>query len=178
MLVSAKETAAFNETVCSKKNSKQALLVSACLLGQRVRYDGDHAQLASTALMTQLNANFILVPICPELLGGLTTPRLPAEIVRQNQRIEVINISGKNLTDAFHVGAHKAGDIALQHGIKRALLKSKSPSCGRGLIYDGSFTGRLLAGDGIATQHLQSIGVQVFHEDEIELLLNDIPINI
>ena len=177
MLVSAKETADSKEMVCSKESVKEALLVSACLLGQRVRYDGDHAQI-SAALMNQLNANFTLVPICPELLGGLPTPRLPAEIVRQDERIEVINISGKNLTDAFHGGANKAGDIALQHGIKRALLKSKSPSCGSGLIYDGSFTGRLHEGDGITTQYLQSMGVQVFHEDEIELLLTDTYINI
>lgn len=173
MLISGKETAGSKETVCSKENSRQALLISACLLGQPVRYDGDHAQI-SAALMTQLNANFTLVPICPELLGGLSTPRLPAEIVCQDERIEVINISGESLTDAFHGGANKAGDIALQHGIKRALLKSKSPSCGSSLIYDGSFTGRLRAGNGITTQHLQSMGVQVFHEDEIELLLTDI----
>ncbi len=64
MFVSAKETADFKETVCSKENSKEALLVSACLLGERVRYDGDHAQLASAALMTQLKVNFTLVPIC------------------------------------------------------------------------------------------------------------------
>lgn len=155
----------------SKTTDRQALLVSACLLGQRVRYDGNHAQLANTDLMAQLQASFILIPICPELLGGLPTPRPPAEISQQKDKIEVISITGTNLTKAFDIGARRAGDLVLHHGIKLALLKSKSPSCGRGSVYDGSFTGRLRAGDGVTAQYIQSLGVQVFNEHEIEALL-------
>ncbi|MBO1531296.1 DUF523 domain-containing protein [Psychrobacter sp. F1192] len=155
----------------SKTTDRQALLVSACLLGQRVRYDGNHAQLANTDLMAQLQASFILIPICPELLGGLSTPRPPAEISQQKDKIEVISITGTNLTKAFDTGARRAGDLVLHHGIKWALLKSKSPSCGRGSVYDGSFTGRLRAGDGVTAQYIQGLGVQVFNEHEIEALL-------
>lgn len=151
--------------------NKQALLVSACLLGQKVRYDGEHSQLADTDLLTQLHVKFTIIPICPEMLGGLPTPRPPAEIQQQNNGIQVIDCNGKPETAAFIAGANKACDLARQHKVTRALLKSKSPSCGRGLIYDGSFTGQLRKGDGITVQCLQEMGVQVYHEGEVDLLL-------
>lgn len=152
-------------------DDKEPLLVSACLLGQPVRYDGNHAQLSSNELLIRLRNKFKVIPICPELLGGLPTPRPPAEIQQQGDRIEVIDCNGKCETNAFVMGAKKACDLAYQYKIIRALLKSKSPSCGRDLIYDGSFSGKLRKGDGITAQYLQQMGVQVYHEGEIDLLL-------
>lgn len=150
---------------------KETILVSACLLGQRVRYDGNHAQLADSELLTRLRAKFKVIPICPEMLGGLPTPRPAAEIQQRNDRIEIVDCDSKSYTTAFIAGAQKAANIARQHQVTRALLKSKSPSCGRGLVYDGSFTGQLREGDGIAVQCLQDMGVQVYHEGEIEIVL-------
>ena len=154
-------------------NDKEPLLVSACLLGQPVRYDGNHAQLDNNDLLTQLRTKFYVIPLCPEMLGGLPTPRPAAEIQQRDGRIEVVDCNGELQTLAFMTGAKKAVDLARQHNVTRALLKSKSPSCGRGLIYDGSFTGQLREGDGMTAQHLQAIGVHIYHESEIELLLAD-----
>ena len=154
-------------------DDKEPLLVSACLLGQRVRYDSHHAQLDNNDLLTQLRAKFYVIPLCPEMLGGLPTPRPAAEIQRREGRIEVVDCHGKLETAAFMAGAKKAVDLAHQHQVTRALLKSKSPSCGRDLIYDGSFSGQLRTGDGITAQYLQTIGVQVYNEGELELLLAD-----
>ena len=152
---------------------KENILVSACLLGQLVRYDGDHARLADNELLTRLRTKFIVIPICPEMLGGLSTPRPAAEIKHQNNRIEIVDCDGKSYTAAFITGAQKAANMARQHQVTRALLKSKSPSCGRDLIYDGSFTSQLREGDGVTVQYLQDMGIQVYHENEVALLLGD-----
>ena len=154
-------------------DDKEPLLFSACLLGQPVRYDGNHAQLDNNDLLTQLRTKFRVIPFCPEMLGGLPTPRPAAEIQQREGRIEVVDCHGKLETAAFMEGAKKAVDLARQHNVTRALLKSKSPSCGRDLIYDGSFSGQLRTGDGITAQYLQTIGVQVYNEGELELLLAD-----
>lgn len=153
---------------------KEPILVSACLLGQRVRYDGGHAQIAHSELLMRLRTKFKVVPICPEMLGGLPTPRPAAEIKHQGNRIEVVDCDGESNTAAFVTGAQKAANIARQHQVTRVLLKSKSPSCGRGIIYDGSFTGQLRECDGITVQQLQDMSVQVYHEGEIDILLSDI----
>ena len=154
-------------------NAKEALLVSACLLGQRVRYDGGHAQLADNELLTQLRSKFTVIAICPEILGSLATPRPAAEIQQRSGGIEVVDCAGQSVSAAFIKGAEQASIIAQQQQVTRALLKSKSPSCGRGLIYDGSFTSQLCQGDGITVQHLQALGIEVYHEGEIGLLLDD-----
>lgn len=152
---------------------KETILVSACLLGQRVRYDGNHAQLNDSELLIRLRAKFTVIPVCPEMLGGLATPRPAAEIQQHNGRIEVVDCDGKLETAAFIKGAKQACTIAIQHQATRVLLKSKSPSCGRDFIYDGSFTGQLRKGDGITVQYIQEMGIQVYHEGEINLLLKD-----
>ena len=152
---------------------KETILVSACLLSQRVRYDGNHAQLSDSELLIRLHTKFTVIPICPEMLGGLPTPRPPAEVQQHNGRIKVVDSGGLPMTAAFTKGAQRACAIAMQHQATRALLKSKSPSCGRGVVYDGSFTGQLREGDGITVQYLQEMGVQVYHEGEINLLLED-----
>lgn len=149
------------------------MLVSACLLGQRVCYDGDHAQLADDVLLTQLRSKFTVIAICSEILGSLATPKPVAEIQQRSGGIEVVYCARQSVSAAFIKGAEQASIIAQQQQVTRALLKSKSPSCGRGLIYDRSFTSQLCQGDGITVQHLQALGIEVYHEGEIGLLLDD-----
>lgn len=143
---------------------KEKLLISACLLGTPCRYDG--AAKPSPAAEA-LAAAFTLVPICPEEAGGLPTPRPPSEILGAR----VINRAGVDVTDAFLRGADAAVQTALSQGIRRAVLKARSPSCGRDLIYDGTFSGETRAGDGLTAAALRRIGVRVYTEDEISALM-------
>jgi uncharacterized protein YbbK (DUF523 family) len=145
------------------------LLVSACLVGIPCRYDGDSCpddQLQ--ALVTQGK----VLPLCPEVLGGLPTPRPPAEIQGGDGddvldgRARVVNIEGKDVTTEFLAGAQKALHIAQRWGIKEAVLKARSPSCGMGQIYDGSFSGRLVEGDGVTTALLKREGIAVKTEED------------
>lgn len=145
--------------------AKEKILISACLLGARVRYDGRDA--LSRAILN-LQARYELIPLCPEVAGGLPTPRAPAEIVSGH----VLTQHGEDISAAFQRGAALAVALAKRHGIKRAILKSKSPSCGLGQIYDGRFSGQLIAGNGITAQALLDNGVQVFTENEISALEN------
>lgn len=105
---------------------KGTLLVSACLLGQRVRYDGNHAQLTDGELLVRLRAKFTVIPICPEILGGLPTPRPAAEITHQSDRIEVVDCNGKSETAAFIKGAKEVCNLARQYHVTHVLLKSKA----------------------------------------------------
>lgn len=140
------------------------ILVSACLLGVRCRYDG-RAQPCPAALRLADVAE--LIPICPEQLGGLPTPRIPAE--RRGDR--VVTREGGDVTEAFRRGAEQTCLLAEALGAKYALLKARSPSCGSGGIYDGSFAGRIVQGNGVAAEALAGRGVQVFSEGEIDALL-------
>ena len=105
----------------------------------------------------------LLVPICPEVDGGLSIPRIPVEIVGKR----AINSDGVDKTKEFMAGAHIALDKAVTKNIKMAIMKSKSPSCGKDYIYDGSFTKTLIKKDGIATQILKKYGIKIFTESEI-----------
>lgn len=140
------------------------ILISACLLGIRCRYDGESKPLTC---LNELNRAHVLVPICPEVLGGLPTPRVPAE--RQGER--VITRDGCDVTDAYHQGAEEALRIARATGCACALLKERSPSCGCGKIYDGSFTGALSDGDGVCAALLKEHGMKVLGESRAEELL-------
>ena len=140
------------------------LLVSACLLGAKCRYDGRDNRLDQAARLLELHT---CVPVCPEQLGGLSTPRVPAE--RRGDR--VIDQEGRDVTAAFQRGAEETVRLARLCGCQAALLKERSPSCGCGSIYDGSFTGPLIAGNGIAAEALLASGVAVIGESEIEKLL-------
>lgn len=133
------------------------ILVSACLLGVRCRYDG-----ASKACerVLRLSPEHTLVPVCPEQLGGLATPRLPAEI--QGER--VCCQSGADVTAAYRRGAEQALFLYRTLGCDIAIFKSRSPSCGCGQIYDGSFTGMLIPGNGVTTRLLLENGISVFTE--------------
>lgn len=140
------------------------LLISACLLGIRCRYDGQSKPLDC---LKALQRSHVLIPVCPEVLGGLPTPRVPAE--RQGER--VMTRDGRDVTAAYRQGAEEALRLARMAGCECALLKERSPSCGSGKIYDGSFTGRLCAGDGVCAALLKENGVKVLGESRVQELL-------
>lgn len=144
----------------------EKLLISACLLGVSCRYDGGSNALSEDVL-TALRARYDLLPVCPERDGGMPTPRIPSE--RRGDR--VVNRAGEDVTVFFACGAEKALDAARAAGSTRALLKERSPSCGSGLIYDGSFTGTLVPGDGLTAEKLRAAGIEVFGESRTEELL-------
>ena len=138
------------------------VLISSCLLGQYCRYDGNIKEYA--AMQTLLQARQIhLIPICPEQSGGLATPREPAEC--KNGR--VITQSGIDVTAAYHRGAVEAVKLARLFHCSYAILKEKSPTCGSGNIYDGSFRHITVEGDGIAVQYLKKAGIAVIGESEM-----------
>ena len=140
------------------------LLISACLLGVRCRYDGESCpNLAVEALMERYN----LIPVCPEQLGGLTTPRSPSERVGGTVKTR----TGEDVTGCYRRGAEQALHLAKLFSCRRALLKERSPSCGSGEIYDGTFTGTRVPGDGVTAQLLKQNGIAVYGESDIWDLL-------
>lgn len=141
----------------------ESLLVSACLLGVCCRYDG--ANCKNDAVIA-LKSRYHLVPICPECLGGLTTPRAPSERIGA----AVVSHTGTDVTGQFLRGAQQAVYLAELLGCRKALLKAHSPSCGKGPIYDGSFSGRLVPGMGAAAELLQQAGIALFDETEAATL--------
>ena len=140
------------------------VLVSACLMGFRCRYDGGTQRLAC---LDALRERHVLIPVCPEVMGGLPTPREPSEI-RDGR---VVSRDGRDVTEAFRRGAREAEKIALACGCGCALLKERSPSCGLGKVYDGTFTGTLTEGDGVCARLLTERGVRVIGESGGEELL-------
>ena len=142
----------------------ESILVSACLLGEPCRYDG--AAMPCPEVIKLADAHE-LVPICPEQLGGLPTPRIPSEI-RPDGR--VIDRTGQDRTDAFIAGAHEALRIAREHGCTHAVLKSRSPSCGLHQVYDGTFSGTIIPGRGITATLLANEGIDL--SDEIDIARN------
>ena len=141
--------------------NKPYLLVSRCLLGELCRYDGKSVPVPAVMALKQYAT---LIDICPESDGGMPTPRTPSE--RQGER--VINRAGEDTTAFFVKGAELACLLAKEKQIPFAILKEKSPSCGTTLIYDGSFTGKKIPGEGIAAEQLRKMGVKVYSEEDIE----------
>ena len=144
----------------------EKILISACLYGQAVRYDGrdnliDHPQLQ------KWKAQGRLIVLCPEVGGGLPTPRPPAEIQPDGR---VITIEGGDVTAAFQAGADQALALCRQHRIRLALMKENSPSCGSHFIYNGLFSGSKIAGQGLTAAILQANGIRVFSEHQIDEL--------
>ena len=139
------------------------LLVSACLLGLCTRFDG---QARAHAGVLALRERHTLIPVCPEQLAGLSTPRPPSEI----KDGRVMNIKGEDLTEVFSRGAEQALTAFRLCGCEAAVLKRRSPSCGTGPVYDGSFSGRLTAGDGLFAARLLAEGILVYGEDETGLV--------
>jgi uncharacterized protein YbbK (DUF523 family) len=146
-------------------------LISACLLGVRCNWRGDDEYRSNRAI--KLSMVETLIPICPEQLGGLATPRSPQEIQGGtgedvlNGKCRVLNKSGEDVTEEFIKGAGETLKIASMLDIKEFIAKSGSPSCGCGHIYDGTFSGRLIDGDGITTSLLKSNGLIIIPEEEL-----------
>lgn len=144
---------------------RKTVLVSACLLGVCCRYDGK-GNPNSEVLALLDRDDVILIPVCPEQLGGMPTPRIPSE--RQSGR--VVNRAGEDVTASFRKGAEEALRIARLYDCRYAIFKERSPSCGCGRIYDGSFTGTLTDGNGVTTELLLQEGICVCGENQIETL--------
>ena len=138
----------------------EVLLVSACLMGFDCKYSGGNNALSPETLEA-LRRSFRLIPVCPETAGGLPTPREPSE--RRGER--VVSRDGRDVTAAFQKGAALTLRLAERYGAKRALLKCNSPSCGSGFVYDGSFSGKLVLGDGVTAELLKSRGIAVIGEN-------------
>ena len=142
----------------------EKILISACLVGDKVRYDGKGQY---HPLIKELLEKYELVPFCPEVEGGLPTPRVPSEI----RKDRVINKEGKDVTAQFRNGAELALNICRYLDIKIAILKDGSPSCGSTEIHNGLFDGRMIKGKGITTMMLEQSGITVYTEKDIEKLL-------
>ncbi len=149
------------------------VLVSSCLLGDRVRYHGGDAAL-SDPILDRWRREGRLVPFCPEVAGGLSVPRPAAEIQGVGGpavlagMARVVTSAGADVTEAFRAGARAALDTAFREGARIAVLKDGSPSCGSRTIYDGTFAGRRRPGTGVAAALLAESKVRVFNEHELE----------
>lgn len=148
-------------------STSRKIAVSACLAGIKCRMDGKAKPIPR---ICQWVESGIAVPICPEVLGGLPTPRVPSE--RKGNR--VITREGKDVTEQFEQGADAALSICLRHGCKAAVLKAKSPSCGYALVYDGSFSRTLVIGNGVFAEKAAKAGLAMYNENNFELLGNQI----
>lgn len=146
---------------------KERVVVSQCLLGVPCRYDG---KCAGKEEICEQACRQGWIPICPEILGGLSTPRAAAERCMGR----VMNRDGEDVTEAFVRGANEALRLAKLYGAKYALLKEKSPSCGCGLIYDGTFSGVKIDGNGITAELFLQNGIEVFGESRLDELLDRI----
>ena len=142
------------------------ILVSACLLGEPCRYDGASRPCAH---IIELKERHTVIPICPEVMGGLPTPR-PASEIQADGRL--VNILGKDVTAEYRRGAEAVLALAREHGATVAILKEKSPACGKGRVYDGSFTGTLRDGNGVCAELLLQNGIRVLGETEHEVIEN------
>ena len=144
---------------------KEKLLISACLLGKNVKYDGKNNKISN---IQELEQYFDFVIICPEVDGGLPIPRLPSERINN----KVINTDGIDVTNEYILGKNKAIELVKKYNIKYALLKEKSPSCGKS-SYDGTFSHNLINRPGITAEALINEHVKVYGESEIDLLLKE-----
>ena len=139
-------------------------VVSACLAGCKCRYDGKDNLCPK---VKQLVEEGRAVTVCPEVMGGMTTPRIPSE--RKDGKI--VNSIGEDNTKYFELGVEKSIEIVKEHNIKKAFLKAKSPSCGNKYIYDGTFSKTLIEGKGLLAEKLSEIGVEIYDEgDDLDAL--------
>ena len=149
------------------------VLVSACLMGERVRYDGAKVP-CSSAILNSWKADGLIVPFCPEVAGNLPVPRPPAEIIKGTgtdilkKNTHVFNINGQDVTESFIKGAREALRLVKEMQVKLAILKDGSPSCAKTSIYDGSFSGSKRPGKGVTTALLEKNNINVFSENEIK----------
>ena len=134
--------------------NKEKILVSSCLLGLNCRYDGGNNY---SKEVEEFLKNYEVIPICPEIMGGLPTPRTPSE--RQADR--VINKEGKDVTEQYEKEARECLFLAQKYDVKKALLKLRSPSCGSKEIYDGTFSHTIIEGDGVTAELFKKNGIEV-----------------
>ncbi len=146
------------------------IAISSCLLGEPCRYDGRSCPSEAARLLQGLDG-VELVPVCPEVLGGLPVPRPPSEIDAAERVLRVTSAEGTDVTAAFMVGAQAALEAVGEGGCKLAVLKAKSPSCGCGLVYDGTFSGALVPGYGATARLLRTEGVRVIDEEQLAAVL-------
>lgn len=139
--------------------SKEKILISACLIGLNCKYDGGNNE---TPKLIELMKEYDFVPVCPEQLGGLTTPR-PGARRKDNK---VVTREGRDVTKEYQKGAEEVLNLARKLNIKKAILKSKSPSCGSGKIFAGDFTKTLVKRDGVMTELLKENGIEVISSDQ------------
>lgn len=154
--------------------SKCHIVISACLLGEKVRYDGE-AKLVQDPVIQYWQDHKLLIPICPEVSGGLPVPRPPAEIRplsdsdgNNDNKIRVINIDNIDVTNEFELGAGLTLQKCRDNNIQMAILTDGSPSCGSQLINDGSFQSRKIAGQGVTTALLQENNIKVFSQNQLQ----------
>jgi len=144
-------------------NQKEKILVSACLLGVPCRYDGKSKP---SGKVIALSEKYDLIAVCPECDGGLPTPRIPSERVGDR----VLMRDGNDVTENYKQGASIAYNACQENSISIAILKARSPSCGKGKIYDGTFSGKLIDGNGVAAECLLNNGIKVLTEEELDEL--------
>ncbi|MBP3888252.1 MAG: DUF523 domain-containing protein [Cellulosilyticum sp.] len=147
------------------------ILVSSCLCGEKCKYNGGDNY--SETVMAYCKDKEV-VPICPEVMGGLSIPRSPAEIIGGTAkdvlegRAKVISKDHKDITSAFIKGAKEVLEIIKGNKVEEAILKANSPSCGKGMIYDGSFSAKLIEGNGLTAQVLLDVGIKVRTEKDLK----------
>lgn len=144
----------------------ETILVSACLLGDNVKYNGGNNY---DERIEKLKEYYDIVPICPEMFGGLPTPRIPSEIKGDS----IINKQGKDVTFEFNKGAHKVINIVNFCHCKKAILMDRSPSCGVHKVYNGKFNGTLIDGMGYTAKLLKAKGIELYTIDEIDQLISE-----
>ena len=138
-----------------------ALVVSACLLGDRCNYNAAASPRTAVAALAE---RYTLVAVCPEVAGGLAVPRPPAEIQPDGH---VRTAEGEDVTEQYRAGAEVAVELARRHGAVGAVLKARSPSCGSNGIYDGTFTSTLTEGEGVTATALRAAGIEVVSEEDV-----------
>lgn len=148
---------------------KEKLLVSSCLLGELVKYNGSHNGI-DTKIMESLKQKYELYSFCPEVEGGLPTPRVPCEIISKDP-LKVIDKEGNDKTEEFILGAEKTLELCKTNTISKALMKANSPSCSSQFVKDGSFTGVSIEGLGVTVELLKKNNIEAFNEGEIEKLI-------
>ncbi|MBV1914799.1 MAG: DUF523 domain-containing protein [Pseudomonadales bacterium] len=150
------------------------ILISACLIGEKVRYDGKIRADIPKQISVWIDQG-IVVPVCPEVGGGMSIPRNPSEICGGDgcdvlsENATVVNTEGKEVTALFLKGAEVALRLCRKHNIKVAVLTESSPSCGSGTIYDGEFSGNKILGVGVTTALLRKNGIKVYSQHQLEL---------
>jgi len=149
----------------------EKILISACLFGEKVRYDGGDT-LIDDPVIRQWKKEDRFIVLCPEVAGGLPIPRKPCE--RDLKTGYVTSQDGEDFTEAFHQGASIALNLAKKHNIRYALLKERSPSCGVNLIYDGTFTSNKIKGLGITAKLLKENGINIYSEFDLDQLKSDL----